>query len=165
MCPEFSMFVFYKKNCCHFFFFERKLEINDTLLLTPCSCRNSNIISRKTFAAGLVPSDWKIADIVPIFKKGAKDDPTNYRPVSLTSELYKVMESLIKDSLKTFLDKKEAISNYQHGFTMAGPVLRIFWNLLKAGHKHSMKVSALTSSIWTTGRHSIVFHTSDSWRS
>ena len=64
-----------------------------------------------------MPSDWKITNIVPIFKKGAKDDPTNYRPVSLTSELYKVMESLIKDSLKTFLDKKEAISNYQHGFT------------------------------------------------
>jgi len=111
------MFVFYKKNCCHFFFFERKLEINDTLLLTPCSCRNSNIISRKTFAAGLVPSDWKIADIVPIFKKGAKDDPTNYRPVSLTSVPCKLMELLIKDSLKTFLDKKETISNYQHGFT------------------------------------------------
>ena len=56
-----------------------------------------------------MPSDWKFTDIVPIFKKGAKDDPTNYRPVSLTSELYKVMESLIKDSLKTFLDKKETI--------------------------------------------------------
>jgi len=36
-----------------------------------------SLICDRSFAAGLVPSDWKIADIVPIFKKGAKDDPTN----------------------------------------------------------------------------------------
>ena len=60
-----------------------------------------SLIYDRSFAAGLVPSDWKIADIVPIFKKEAKDDPTNYRPVSLTSVPCKVMESVIKDSLKT----------------------------------------------------------------
>jgi len=90
------------------------------LLLRSCAVAIAeplSLIYNRSFAAGLVPSDWKIADIVPIFKKGAKDDPTNYRPVLLTSVQCKVMESPIKDSLKTFLDKKEAISNYQHGFT------------------------------------------------
>ena len=65
-----------------------------------------SLIYDRSFAAGLVPSDWKIADIGPIFKKGAKDDPTNYRPVSLTSVPCKVMESIIKDSLKTFLSQE-----------------------------------------------------------
>jgi len=79
------------------------------LLLRSCAVAIAeplSLIYDRSFAAGLVPSDWKIADIGPIFKKGAKDDPTNYRPVSLTSVPCKVMESLIKDSLKTFLDKK-----------------------------------------------------------
>ena len=57
------------------------------------------------------PSDWKITDVA-IFKKGAKDDLANYRPVSLTSVPCKIMESLIKDNLKVFLEKKEAISSY-----------------------------------------------------
>ena len=75
-----------------------------------------SLIFQRSFATGLVPSDWKVADIVPIFKKGARDDPANYRPVSLTSVPCKVMESLIKDGLKVFLEKKGTITSYQHGF-------------------------------------------------
>ena len=63
-----------------------------------------------------MPSDWKTADIIPIFKKGAKDDPANYGPVSLTSVTCKVMESLVKDSLNAFLQTKGSISVHQHGF-------------------------------------------------
>jgi len=42
-----------------------------------------------------VPEDWRKASVTPIFKKGKKEDPGNYRPVSLTSVPGKVMEQLI----------------------------------------------------------------------
>ena len=88
------------------------------MLLSNCAVSIAEplaLIFKRSFATGLVPSDWTVADIIPIFKKGAKGDPTNYRPVSVTSVPCK-MESLIKDSLKDFLEMKGTISGYQHGF-------------------------------------------------
>jgi hypothetical protein len=43
------------------------------------------IIFKKTLEFGTVPEDWKTANVTPIFKKGSKSEPGNYRPVSLTS--------------------------------------------------------------------------------
>jgi len=43
--------------------------------------------------------EWKTAHIVPIFKKGSRTDPANYRPVSLTLVPCKVMETIIKENL------------------------------------------------------------------
>lgn len=92
------------------------------MLLSDCAAAVAEplaFIFERSFETGLVPSDWRVADVVPIYKKGAKSDPTNYRPVSLTSVPCKVMESLIKDSVKEFLELKGTISGYQHEF-MAG---------------------------------------------
>jgi len=44
------------------------------------------IISRSSLSSGTVPQSWKTANIAPIFKKGDKRDPSNYRAVSLTCE-------------------------------------------------------------------------------
>jgi hypothetical protein len=52
----------------------------------------------------------------PIFKKGTKGDPGNYRPVSLTSVPCKVLESIIKDKLKHFLSGNSLIKDSQHRF-------------------------------------------------
>ena len=43
------------------------------------------MIFNKSLKEGVVPNSWKEAEVVPIFKKGKRDDPGNYRPVSLTS--------------------------------------------------------------------------------
>jgi hypothetical protein len=49
---------------------------------------------------GILPTDWKTANVVPIFKKGNKSKAENYRPVSLTSEVSKMMEHIIWNILK-----------------------------------------------------------------
>jgi len=50
-------------------------------------------IFRKSLDTGQVPDSWKCANVTAIFKKGSKDHPGNYRPVSLTSHVCKLLES------------------------------------------------------------------------
>ena len=57
------------------------------------------IIYAKCLEAGEVPPEWKTANVAPIFKKGAKSIPGNYRPVSLTCVLCKAMEKIICDAI------------------------------------------------------------------
>ena len=51
---------------------------------------------------GILPADWKSANVTPIFKKGDRSKSGNYRPVSLTSVACKIMESIIKDTMVNF---------------------------------------------------------------
>ena len=74
------------------------------------------IIFNKSMDSGVVPQDWKDAHVTPIFKKGSKSSPGNYRPVSLTSIICKLMESLIKDAVMKHLLENNLIKNSQHGF-------------------------------------------------
>ena len=83
-----------------------------------------NIIAKplaKLFAeclqSGIVPQDWRSANVVPLFKKGKRSDPQNYRPVSLTSITCKVLESIIKDRMVEHLTISGVIRDSQHGFT------------------------------------------------
>ena len=74
------------------------------------------IIYKKSFNSGCVPEEWKCANITPIFKKGSKSDPSNYRPVSLTSIPCKIDESIIKDALVDHLLCNSLLNLSQHGF-------------------------------------------------
>ena len=65
---------------------------------------------------GSLPDVWKLANISPIFKKGSKLIPKNYRPVSLTSIPCKILESIIKDQISQHLETNKLISPCQHGF-------------------------------------------------
>jgi len=65
---------------------------------------------------GVVPEDWRIANVVPLFKKGKRDLPGNYRPVSLTSVVGKVLERIIRDRIYSYLERNELIGDSQHGF-------------------------------------------------
>jgi len=64
-----------------------------------------------------VPEDWRKANVTPIFKKDKKEDPGNYRPVSLTSIPGKVMEQLILEVIIKQVEEKKVIRSSQHGFT------------------------------------------------
>lgn len=59
---------------------------------------------------------WKTAIITPLFKKGRPTDPSNYRPVSLTSAFGKIMERVIASSVVQYLNHNNLLNNNQHGF-------------------------------------------------
>ena len=66
-------------------------------------------IFQKYYDSGILPSDWKDANIVPIFKKGDKKLPSNYRPVSLTSITCKVMEHIVLSNIMEHFDKNNIL--------------------------------------------------------
>ncbi len=53
---------------------------------------------------------------MPIYKKGSRNDAGNYRPVSLTAVVGKLLESVIRDALQKHLEDNNLIKNIQHGF-------------------------------------------------
>ena len=75
-----------------------------------------SMIFSLSYKTGQVPTEWKSANVSPIFKKGSKASPGNYRPVSLTSVACKLMESMIKDTIVEHLSKNKLIFSSQHGF-------------------------------------------------
>ena len=68
---------------------------------------------------GVVPFEWKEANIIPLFKKGSRNKSENYRPVSLTSVICKLLERLIKDHMVEFLVKHKLLNSSLHGFLKA----------------------------------------------
>jgi len=66
--------------------------------------------------SGTLPDLWKKANVTPILKKGNKFQPSNYRPISLTSQVVKLIESIIKEQLWKFLDQNQVLNPSQHGF-------------------------------------------------
>ena len=74
------------------------------------------IIYNKSLEEGTLPKDWKVAEVTGIFKKGSKSDPGNYRPVSLTSIICKVLESFVKNSIQEYMETNKFFTDCQHGF-------------------------------------------------
>ena len=74
------------------------------------------ILFRRSLDEGTVPNDWRSARVTPEFKKGSKLSVNNYRPVSLTCILCKIMEKLVRTNLIDHLQHNNLISDRQHGF-------------------------------------------------
>lgn len=73
-------------------------------------------IFSKSLSTGIIPLDWKLANVNALFKKGSKKEPGNYRPISLTSQICKMMERLIKNEIVDYLESNKLIQDSQHGF-------------------------------------------------
>eukprot|EP00061_Rhincodon_typus_P003489 g20216.t1 len=66
-------------------------------------------------ATGEVPEDWRIANDVPLFKNGYRNNPGNYRPESFTV-VGKLLEKILRDKTYKHSEANGLISNKQHGF-------------------------------------------------
>jgi hypothetical protein len=84
----------------------------DTKVLIECAeelCKPLQILYNLSLNEGVVPKEWKLANVSALYKKGNKELAGNYRPVSLTSHVCKVMESVIKDVIVEYLKENELI--------------------------------------------------------
>jgi hypothetical protein len=75
-----------------------------------------SLIFNRSFVSGTVPSLWCQAIVLPLHKKGSKDCPSNYRPISLTCSLARICEKVVRKHILSFLNRKNIISESQHGF-------------------------------------------------
>ena len=70
----------------------------------------------KSILTGIYPNDWKEAKVTPLFKKGLKSDPNNYRPISLIPVVSKVFEKIVYNKRYHYLDDNKLLLGCQSGF-------------------------------------------------
>ena len=74
------------------------------------------ILFRRSVDAGTIPEDWKKSHVTPVFKKGSKAEPGNYRPINLTSCVGKMLDRIAKEDIDDHIERNNLISKSQHGF-------------------------------------------------
>lgn len=89
------------------FFLKRILAV----IVNPL-CRVFNV----SLNCGVLPEDWKVAHIIPVFKKGDIQKASQYRPISLTSVICKILERVVKEKLLEYILKNNILPYEQHGF-------------------------------------------------
>ena len=72
------------------------------------------MLFKLSYNSGSLPKDWRVANVVPVHKKGNKDNIENYRPISLTSLVMKTFERILKKEL--LLRTAHLLDDRQHGF-------------------------------------------------
>ena len=73
-----------------------------------------SLLFRISYNTGCIPREWKLAHVVPIHKKGPKENIENYRPISLTSLVMKTFERILKEEI--LLKTSHLLDSRQHGF-------------------------------------------------
>ena len=95
-----------------------------------------------SFSTGIVPDQLKLAKVIPVFKKKDKQDPGNYRPISLLSIINKIMEKVMYTRVMSFLNKNNILYKYQFGFreghSTIQAIIEITDNILEELQKKNM---------------------------
>ncbi|KAJ8713484.1 hypothetical protein PYW07_013854 [Mythimna separata] len=89
------------------------------IVLKACAPELSPVLTRLyrlSYRTGIVPKSWKLANVQPVPKKGSRADPANYRPISITSILCKIMERVLNSRLMAYLEGNDLLSDRQYGF-------------------------------------------------
>ena len=124
-----------------------------------------HLILKKSFENSDIPEIWKEALITPIYKnKGQKSDPSQYRPISLTSQIVKLLERIIRIYIIQYLEVNNAFPDSQHGFrpgrSTVSQLVEQYENILDAlAKKHNIDIIMLDyAKAFDTINHSILLH-------
>ncbi|CAM4661225.1 unnamed protein product [Lepidochelys kempii] len=101
------------------------------------------MVCNLSFKSAIVPNDWKIANVTPIFKKGSRGDPGNYRPVSLTSVPGKLVETIVKNKIVRHIEEHILLCKSQHGFCIGRSCLTNLLESFEGVNKHVDKGDAV----------------------
>jgi len=74
------------------------------------------LIYDKSLKDGLLPDSWKKATVVAIHKKGSRKNASNYKPVSLTSVICKMLETIISNHILYHFEVNALLADHQYGF-------------------------------------------------
>ena len=84
--------------------------------LAPVLAPPLTALYNKSLEEGTVPAEWRHAFVTPVYKKGDKHSPSNYRPVSLTVVCCKLLEHIVCNHVLTHLEENNLLTTLQHGF-------------------------------------------------
>ena len=88
-------------------------------VLKECSSEVAPVLAyifNESLVEGVVPDEWRQANVTPVFKKGEKYDAANYRPVSLTCICCKTLEHILVSNINKHLAFESILADCQHGF-------------------------------------------------
>lgn len=75
-----------------------------------------HMIWKRSLHTGMIPPTLKTQYITPVYKKGNKTDPANYRPISLTSHVIKIFERVMRQNIVEYMEGHSMLTSQQHGF-------------------------------------------------
>ena len=113
------------------------------------------MIFNASFLTGIVPDRFKLARVIPVFKKGSQVSLSNYRPISLLSIFNKLLEKLVFNRLSNYLEKKELIYSKQFGFRSHHSTVQYLVLLIKC-KRQSKTASIPVEYSWTSVKHLIL---------
>ena len=89
-------------------------------LLSECPdfiAESLTLIFNQSLLTDIFPDEWKSARVIPLYKNsGKRNNPTNYRPISVIPVMAKVFERVVYDQLHHYLTENRILSRYQSGF-------------------------------------------------
>ena len=85
-------------------------------LAAPAIAQSLSFIFNCSLVTSVFPNDWKVARVRPLYKGGAADNVSNYRPISILNTVSKIFERIVYDQLYSYLNEYQLLSEYQSGF-------------------------------------------------
>ena len=75
-----------------------------------------SILTNMSMSEGIAPDELKIAKIIPVHKSNAKDEISNYKPISVVPSISKILENVVYKRTFHFIETNKILNNNQYGF-------------------------------------------------
>ena len=120
-------------------------------------------IFKLSFSSSVVPVQFKIAKVIPIFKSGDSSSMDNYRPISLLSSFSKILEKIVASRLTSFFESSNLLSKWQFGFrsehSTSHPMVHFLNKITESLNvkKHTISIFCDLKKAFDTCNHDILF--------